>query len=45
VAGTGRPLLSEGGAKRLECPACREPCAVKGGRAAGLPTNYEALAA
>jgi hypothetical protein len=40
-----RPLPAKGGAKRLDCPTCRKPCAVKGGRAAGLPTNYEVVAA
>jgi hypothetical protein len=40
-----RPLVANKGAKRLECPKCRKPCAVKGGRAAELPTNYEVIAA
>ena len=40
-----RPLRASGGAKRLECPKCRKPCAVKGGRAAELPINYDSMGA
>ena len=35
-----RPLPAKKGRKRLLCPSCRTECAVKGGRAAGLPTVY-----
>jgi hypothetical protein len=41
----GRPLTAKNGVKRLECPKCRKPCAVKGGRAAELPTNYDIMGA
>ena len=37
---TRRPLLAKKGRKRLLCPTCRMECAVKGGRAAELPTNW-----
>jgi hypothetical protein len=40
-----RPLPAKKGRKRLECPTCREECAVKGGRAAGLPTNWGMMGA
>ena len=40
-----RPLTAKNGAKRLECPKCRKPCGVKGGRAAELPTNYDIVGA
>jgi hypothetical protein len=39
------PLVAKKGAKLLECPKCRKPCAVKGGRAAELPTNYDIMGA
>ena len=38
-----RPLVAKKGRKRLLCPTCRTECAVKGGRAAGLPIVYLAL--
>ena len=41
----GRPLPAASGRKRLECPRCRVQCAVKGGRAAELPTNYDVMGA
>ena len=41
----GRPLPAASGRKRLECPRCRKPCSVKGGRAAELPTNYDIVGA
>jgi hypothetical protein len=41
----GRPLPAESGRKRLECPRCRKPCSVKGGRASELPTNYDIVGA
>jgi hypothetical protein len=37
----GRPLPAASERKRLECPQCRKPCSVTGGRAAELPTNYD----
>ena len=40
-----RPLPAVSGRKRLECPRCRRPCAVKGGRATALPTNYDIVGA
>jgi hypothetical protein len=40
-----RPLAAKKGAKRLECPKCRKPCDVKGGRAAELPINYDSMGA
>jgi hypothetical protein len=40
-----RPPPAKKGRKRLECPTCREECVVKGGRAAGLPTNWGMMGA
>ena len=40
-----RPLTAKKGAKWLECPKCRKPCAVKGGHAATLPINYDSMGA
>ena len=40
-----RPLPAKEGRKRLECPTCRKECAVKGGRAAELPTNWGMMGA
>jgi hypothetical protein len=40
-----RPLPAKEGRKRLECPTCRKECAVKGGRAAELPTNWDMMGA
>jgi hypothetical protein len=40
-----RPLPAKKGRKRLECPTCRKGCAVKGGRAAKLPTNWDMMGA
>jgi hypothetical protein len=36
-----RPLPAKQERKRLLCPTCRKECAVKGGRAAELPTVYD----
>jgi hypothetical protein len=41
-----RPLIaSVDSATWLDCPKCRKACAVKGGRAAELPTNYDIMGA
>jgi hypothetical protein len=40
-----RPRPAKKGRKRLECPTCRTECAVKGGRASELPTNYDMMGA
>ena len=40
-----RPLPAASGRKWLECPRCRRPCSVKGGRATELPTNYDIMGA
>ena len=40
-----RPLPAKKGREWLECPTCRTECAVKGGRAAGLPTNWDMMGA
>jgi hypothetical protein len=39
------PLALKKGRKRLPCPTCRKECAVKGGRAAELPTVYDMMGA
>jgi hypothetical protein len=39
------PLLVRKGRKRLLCPTCRTECAVRGGRARELPTNYDMMGA
>jgi hypothetical protein len=37
---TPRSLPANKGRKRLECPACRRECTIKGGHAAKLPLVY-----
>jgi hypothetical protein len=45
LGGAARPLPASGGSKQLECPTCRKPTAVRGGRATELLANYAIMGA